>query len=274
MLAKQEQKEMAAPATHRLVMKSGLKGSKSTAGGMVRQRSSTPSRSNGRKDQAAIEREAAQYAATARNRSAASGTSAGVLRSGLKDKKKANKKNKNSSQEETPKPRGNGKYSSRMAAANQKGARPNTVSTLTGNPSMVSRDTLQDVQQTMNLLNPNAGANNGMATNADLLSLIGPTGYPSAYQNEPIRDLSRAQSMDSTGSSITGSTRTARDVYRLEQAVDDVVDAMGEAIFDSKLMNGIASMLGGKDKSQKKADDDTATYASSFHLNEIGPQKR
>ena len=49
---------------------------------------------------------------------------------------------------------------------------------------------------------------------------------------------------------------------------------MGEAIFDSKLMNGIASMLGGKDKSQKKADDDTATYASSFHLNEIGPQKR
>lgn len=84
-----------------------------------------------------------------------------------------------------------------MAAANQKGARPNTVSTLTGNPSMVSRDTLQDVQQTMNLLNPNAGANNGMATNADLLSLIGPTGYPSAYQNEPIRDLSRAQSMDS-----------------------------------------------------------------------------
>ena len=197
MLAKQEQKEMAAPATHRLVMKSGLKGSKSTAGGMVRQRSSTPSRSNGRKDQAAIEREAAQYTATARNRSAASGTSAGVLRSGLKDKKKANKKNKNSSQEETPKPRGNGKYSSRMAAANQKGARPNTVSTLTGNPSMVSRDTLQDVQQTMNLLNPNAGANNGMATNADLLSLIGPTEYPSAYQNEPIRDLSRAQSMDS-----------------------------------------------------------------------------
>lgn len=273
MLAKQEQKEMAAPSTHRLVMKSGLKASKGTAGGMARQRSTTPSRSNGRKDQAAIEREAAQYAATARNRSAVSGTSAGVLRSGLKDKKKAKKKNRGSSQDETPKPHGNGKYSSRMAAANQKGARLNTGSTLTGNPSMVSRDTLQDVQQTMNLLNPNAGTN-GMATNADLLSRIGPTGYPSAYQNEPIRDLSMAQSMDSTGSSITGSTRTAREVNRLEQAVDDVVDAMGEAIFDSKLMNGIASMLGGKEKSQKKADDDTATYASSFHLNEIGPQKR
>ena len=103
MLAKQEQKEMAAPATHRLVMKSGLKGSKGGAAGgksgMSRQRSSTPSRTGGRKDQAAIEREAARYATTARNRSGASGTSAGVLRSGLKDKKKANKKNK--SQEET-----------------------------------------------------------------------------------------------------------------------------------------------------------------------------
>ena len=273
MLAKQEQKEMAAPATHRLVMKSGLKGSKGAAGGMARQRFSTPSRSSRKKDQAAIEREAAQYAATARNRSAVSGTSAGVLRSGLKDKKKANKKNRDSSQDETPKTRGNGKYSSRMAAANQKGARLNTVSTLTGNPSMVSRDTLQDVQQTMNLLNPNAGTN-GMATNADLLSRIGPVGYPSSYQTGPVRDLSTAQSMDSTGSSITGSTRTARGVNRLEQAVDDVVDAMGEAIFDSKLMNGIASMLGGNEKSHKKADDETATYASSFHLNEIGPQKR
>ena len=260
MLARQEHKEMAEPATHRLVMKSGLKGSK---GGMARQRSTTPSRSNGRKDQAAIEREPGQYAVIARNRSAASGTSAGVvLRSGLKDKKKANKKNKSSS----PTPRGNGKYSSRMAASNQ-------TSSLKGNLSMVSRDTLQDVQQTMHLLNPNAGRSNGMQTKADLLSRIGLGGYSSADQTGPVRDLSiRAQSMESTGSSITGSTGTAQGGNGLERAVDDAVDAMGEAIFDGKLMSGIVSMLGGG--KGKKTDDETITYANSFHLNEIGPQKR
>jgi hypothetical protein len=250
MLAQQEDNSEEAPsATHKLVMKSGLKSSKKK----TKQRPSTPRRQ--------------RSLTPSRGTSRTSETGTGVLRSGLKDKKKASKTNR------------------KQKAVNQIIPRLKSASSLKSNPSVDSGDTLSDVQRTMNLLNPM----NAISADANLLSRIGQTGvWPSPNQEGPVQEISRAQSMESIGSSITNSMMAIREnaSTKLEHTLDDAVDAMGDAMFNNTFVSGITSMFGGeeeapvkeegylkrisswrKGKSQKKAGDETTTVNDgSFYL--------
>ena len=210
-----------------------------------------------------------------RGTSRTSETGTGVLRSGLKDKKKASKTNRKQKA---------------MSAVNQAIPRIKSASSLKSNPSMEGGDTLSDVQRTMNLLNPM----NAISADANLLSRIGQTGvWPPLNQEGPVQEISRAQSMESIGSSITNSMMAIKEnaSTKLEHTIDDAVDAMGDAMFNNTLMSGLTSMFGGKEeeetvkeegylkrisswrkektngKTQKKADDETTTVNDgSFYL--------
>ena len=185
-----------------------------------------------------------------------------------------------------------------MSAVSQAIPRLKSTSSLKSNPSMDSGDTLSDVQRTMNLLNPM----NAISADATLLSRIGQTGvWPPPNQEGPVQDISRAQSMESIGSSITNSMVAVRKnaSTKLEHTLDDAVDAMGDAMFNNTLVSGITSMFGKeeetvkeeeetvneeeetvkeegylkrisswrKGKAQKKADDETTTVNDgSFYL--------
>jgi len=313
MLAQQEEREelnLAPTPTHRIVMKSGIKSSKGYNGNAAAQagtavavagvaagmntktrlptsRSATPSRTT--------ENDGVMPGAAARGRGAttAAGSSkqrsSSVLRTGLKNKKKVAKKNQRhvpaevsvTSDQETTNIRGNGKYSSMMT-----GNDLHNASTITGSPS---RDTLRDVQHTMELLGENG------VDNSELISRIGQSGGRQAAAVNAAADqensLRKGRSTESLESTITESTTTGqrKGGMLVEQALDEVVDTIGEAVFDNKLMHGIASMFAGKTKANKKLqetnDDGTdgpdsqsivradSSYASSFHLNEIGPQR-
>ena len=306
MLAQQEEREelnLAPTPTHRIVMKSGIKSSKGYIGNAAAQagtavavggvaagmntrgrspRSATPSRTT--------ENDVVMLGAAARGRGATTTAerSSSILRTGLKNKKKVTKKSQKqrhvpteisvASDQETTNIRGNGKYSSMMT-----GNDLHNASTITGSPS---RDTLRDVQHTMELLGENG------VDNSELISRIRqsggrqtPTANAAADQEN---SLQKTRSMESLESTITESTQRKGGML-VEQALDEVVDTIGEAVFDNKLMHGIASMFVGKTKADEKKhnrnDDGTdgpdsqsinradSSFASSLHLNEIGPQR-
>ena len=70
------------------------------------------------------------------------------------------------------------------------------------------------------------------------------------------RKISRAQSMESIGSSITNSMVAVREnaSTKLEHTLDDAVDAMGDAMFNNTLVSGITSMFGKEEETVKEEE--------------------